>query len=189
MKLRLPAVFLCAVCGLLVRTSLAEPLPPLLPSNGNSSVAGTSSAPRRTVQFALRIEQFTPAEPAAAAAGEGTPTVLGTPKLSTLDRDTATAAVSSPAFGYSIAVSPVVETAPLGAAAQAQTIQTSWNVRLTGKSLPAGTTIVTLTGATRLTTGKDAVLAEITLRDEAGKPTAFRVRVTATLPDTPPPAP
>ena len=174
MRENLPAAVFAAaffaVFGIGTRGQSAVAAPP--------AVSTADKTPRRTVQFALRIEQSAPVD-AAAPAEVTPPKVLGTPSLSTLDRDTASVVVANTNFSYSIALSPIIE----GGGRAQETVQTAWNVRLTGKSLPSGNTSVSLAGATRLPSGKESVLAEITLRDgTSGKPTLYRVWATPTLP-------
>ena len=176
MRENLPAVVFAATFfafGIGVSEQSAFAAPP------SGSTAASDKTPRRAVQFALRIEQSVPVETAAASAEVTPPKILGAPSLSTLDRDTASVVIANTNFSYSIALSPIIE----GGGRAQETVQTAWNVRLTGKSLPSGNTSASLAGATRLPSGKESVLAEITLRDgTTGKPTLYRVWATPTIP-------
>ena len=181
--------FLAAAASLLPAAHGASPLPPLLGGKDNKPAATStdSNAPRRAVQMALRIEQSDAVSPdLARVATFPAPIVLGTPRLVTVDRSTATIALTSESFSYTIAVSPIVETVKgdeKNGVAPGDWVQTDWSVRLTGKALPGKNSAVTLTGATRLPVDKLGELAEVTLRDmETGKSTVYKIWATATLP-------
>ncbi len=182
--------FAAVASALLPAVAIASPLPPLLGGGKDNKPAATASdlnAPRRAVQLALRIEQSDAVSPTVARlATFPAPVVLGTPRLVTVDRSTATIAVTSDSFSYAIAVSPVVETVKgdeKNGVAPGDWVQTDWSVRLTGKALPGKNSAVTLTGATRLPVDKTGELTEITLRDmETGKSTIYKIWVTATFP-------
>ena len=78
----------------------------------NTPPSAFGSAPRSVVRFALRLERAAPADLSAAPGADASPpSVLGTPTVTTFDRDTATVAITNTAFSYSVALSPVVEAA------------------------------------------------------------------------------
>lgn len=105
------------------------------------------------------------------------PVIIGSPSVSTLDRNTATATVTGGATSYTLALSPTIETAD-------NAVQVLWNLRMNGKDFPGGTASFTLAGAARIVAGTDTPLAEMTLSDpKTGQAATFRVRVRVTLSD------
>jgi hypothetical protein len=142
---------------------------------------------RAQVQFTLnlvRVDAPATAAPSTPDAAPVVPITLATPILTTTDLGAASVTVTGPDLGYTISLSPTLETAENSAKAD---ILTLWSLRLNGRSLPAGTTSVSLTGAKRVPAdgSGDSLLAEVPLVDaKTGQTTRFRlfVRTTVTAP-------
>ena len=128
--------------------------------------------PARQVRFAVQITRSDAADARAAA---GAPRVLGSPVITTLDKNTGSISVSGGDLGYSLSLSPGVETG--------NNVALLWNLQLSGRDLP-GATSVTMNGASRVVAGRAEPVAEITLKDpKTGRQSTFRVQVTTTLVD------
>jgi len=141
----------------------------------------------RTPQLRLEMELSREAgeaeSGAAATANTPAPVLLASPTLTTLDHSTASVSVAGVAFGFTISLSPTLETQPgVAGAAPTQTLQTLWNVRLAGRDLPGAVTSVSQTGATRTGLARRETLAVLTLRDpKTGAVSRYRLTVKATI--------
>ncbi|HVK05078.1 MAG TPA: hypothetical protein VM490_16495 [Armatimonadaceae bacterium] len=112
--------------------------------------------------------------------------VLAAPVLTTLDGQTASVNVTGTDPTYAISLSPTVEKPDEKGREKteggAPTLQVLWSVRLAGKTLPAGVSGVTMTGATRITANREEVIAEVLLPDpKTGRVTRFRLLGKATV--------
>ncbi len=138
----------------------------------------------RTPQLRLEMELTRENEPeTGAAASAPAPILLASPVLTTLDHSTASVSVTGAAFGFTISLSPTLETqAGAPGAPSTQTLQTLWNVRLAGRDLPGAVTSVSQTGATRTGLARRETLAVLTLRDpKSGAVARYRLTIKATV--------
>ena len=149
-----------------------------VPAGATAPPAGKRDGQKSAVvRFALTLSRTdlpAGANPASALV------TLAAPMLTTLDGNTASVSVAGGDPSYTISLSPTVETAD-------NKVQVLWTIRLAGKTLP-GASSVTLTGASRVGAGKDAILAEITLTDGAtGKRAVYRLQGVVTTESAPAP--
>lgn len=151
--------------------------------NDKSAAAGAPQQPAQQVRFEITISRLESGDPAGSAAvppaasPATAPLVLGTPTLTTVDRNTASLSITGSDTSYNVSLSPTVETAN-------NSVQVLWNVRLTGKNLGGGATAVAASGATRMMVGKDGGLAEISVTDvQTGKRTTFLIKAKVSLGD------
>jgi hypothetical protein len=174
-----PVFFVAIAAAALLLTPTPRVFAEQLPTAPKKDAPPAKPAAQVKVELVLsRLEEeaapAAPVTPTAPATPAQTPVVLGTPTLITLDRNTATVAVTATDMSYNVSLSPTVESAN-------NSVQVLWNVRLTGKNL-GGATAVSASGATRLGTGKDLPLTEISVTDGAtGKKTTFAIRAKITV--------
>lgn len=139
------------------------PAPP-----GASTTPNASGTPAATPPVAGDAAQTPPAN------GDN-PTIVGTPTVTTFDRNTATVAVTGTGISYTLSLSPTVENAD-------NAVQVLWNLRMNGKDLPGSTSAFTMSGASRVIAQTDTTLAEMSLTDpKTGQATVFRFRVRITV--------
>lgn len=147
----------------------------LLASGGAPTPAPRpGEAPRAQVRFAAQLTR--------ADSGQGSgngpntlsaPQVIGTPVLTTLDGGTASVSLTGGDVSYAISLSPTVEASG--------TVAVLWNLQLSGRNLP-GASSANQNGATRVNTGRQEPVAEVSLRDpKTGRQSAFRLQVTTTV--------
>jgi hypothetical protein len=166
--------------------AMAAPLYALEPPAPAPARTTPAPAQIRLEMHLTRIEKESPtgANPEAGATGpteSNKPAIpaspaVASPTLMTLDRGTATVAVTNKDLSYSISVSPAIEQKEKSDS----TVQILWNVRLSGRALPEGTNAVTTTGATRITPDAESetLLTEIPISDvKTGKVSVFRLTV------------
>ncbi len=184
----LPVIALFALAPLMSRLALAAP-----PSSAGNTPERVKPAPAQ-----VRLELHLTRIDKEIAPGAGTnstppsavpaPPAIASPTLSTLDRGTATVTVTNKELNYSISASPSIEQTDK----TTSTVQVLWNVRLSGRSLPEGTSVVTTTGATRIDPAgeNESLLTELPITDaKTGRLSLFRltVRVIVTPADSPGP--
>lgn len=178
---------------LLLLTAAAAAALPIRADAAAQPPAGASrpaaAPPRAQVRFDLRLTRAdsgagaTAPPPAPAPSGSGAAgpvTVVATPILNTTDLGTASIAITNADLGFTVSLSPTLEGAEkTGTKASVLTL---WNLRLSGHSLPGGTSVVTVSGSTRIAPGTEAMLAEVPLHDaKTGQTSLFRLMARATI--------
>jgi hypothetical protein len=152
---------------------------------------GDAKASKAVLRFALRLTRQDVTDSPTDQAAPAAPVDVASPTLTTLDGDTASLSVAGADLSYNVSLSPTLQMAN-------NAVQVLWNLRLAGKGLPGGATSATVTGGSRVTLDRDAVLAELTLTDPTTrKRSIFRLQGTVnrdassgtTTPAATPPSP
>jgi len=172
------AIFLAVAAVLLLFSASAFADAPPDGSMKSEKSAADAKKPAQQVRFEMTLSRLESGDNGAASTAAA-PLVLGSPTLTTVDRNTASLSITGTDTSYNVSLSPTVETAN-------NSVQVLWNIRLTGKNLGGGATAVTASGATRMTVGKEGGLTEISVTDvQTGKRTTFLIRAKVTVSDAP----
>lgn len=133
--------------------------------------AKEADAPRHQVRFELRLTRDDSGD------GNTAPVVLAEPRITTIDRNTASISITGGEPSYTLSLSPTIEPAASGTTASAGNIMVLWNLRLSGKTLP-GVTAISLSGASRVAADREEALADVFLKDpRTGKASRFLLYV------------